>query len=380
MPFQRPTLTDLRNQVASDIESNLQGGPLLRFSNEKITGDALAALAHLHYGYLDWVALQAVPFTSTDEYLEGWAALKGITRKPATAATGSVALTGTAGTAIPAGTTVVRNDGYEYTTNTDATVGTGGTITVAITAVLPPIDPVTNPTGNGALGNADTGIALTLGTAIPGVQSNGAAATALTGGADIETNDSLRSRMLQQYQSMPQGGAKNDYVTWALDVPGVTRAWCTPNGYGVGTVVVYVMLDNSESAHNGFPQGNNGVATDEARSVQVATGDQLTVANAIYPLQPVTALVYVCTPINNPINFTIAGIAGASSTTKAAIATAISNVFLQYGAPGGTVDLSYIESAIAAIAGTAGFVITTPTGNIANTTGQLPTLGVITYV
>ncbi|MDE3022270.1 MAG: baseplate J/gp47 family protein [Pseudomonadota bacterium] len=380
MPFPRPTLTDLRNQASADISSGLPGADgLLRFSNLNILGAVLAALIYGNYGYLDYIAKQSVPFTSTDEFLEGWAALKQIFRKPAAAAIGSVTFTGIPGSEIVPDTIVVRGDGYEYTTDTDAVIPVGGSITVNITAVLPPIDPIDNPTGNGASGNAATGTVLTLGTAIPGVQSNGVVATALTGGADIETNDSLRNRMLQAYQNPPQGGDGNDYIDWALAVPGVTRAWCTPNGFGAGTVVVYVMLDVTESAYNGFPQGTNGVAANEPRGV-TATGDQLAVANALFSEQPVTALVSVVAPIANPVDFTIGGISTASSATKAAISTAIADVFVQQGKPGGTVDLSYIESAIAAISGTAGFFIEIPAGNITNTAGQLPTVGVITYV
>ena len=97
---------------------------------------------------------------------------------------------------------------------------------------------------------------------------------------------------------MPTGNrlaaAEMDYATWAISVPGVTRAWCLRNGYGAGTVVVYIMLDAAQAGHDGFPVGQDGVATDEPRGVP-AVGDQLTVANALYPLQPVTALVYVFT-------------------------------------------------------------------------------------
>jgi uncharacterized phage protein gp47/JayE len=111
----------------------------------------------------------------------------------------------------------------------------------------------------------------------------------------------------------------------------------------------------------------------------VATGDQLTVANAIIALQPVTALVYACAPINNAINFTISGTTSWNTTTRNAVSAAISGVFLTNGAPGGTINLSDIESAIGAVSGTQGFVITTPTGNITNTAGQLPTLGAVTF-
>ncbi|HBD37520.1 MAG TPA: phage baseplate protein, partial [Cupriavidus sp.] len=326
----------------------------------------------LHYGYLDWIAKQAVPWTATDEYLEAWGALKNVYRKPATAATGSITFPGSSGT-IPAGTTIVRGDGVTYTANASATVS-GTSVTVAVTATVA-----------GSSGNCASGTAMTLGTAITGIQSGGAAVAAFTGGADVENNTAFGARVIAAFQVSPQGGAKGDYQTWTLAIPGVTRAWVAPNGFGTGTVVVYFMMDNSESAYSGFPQGTNGVSQYDQgpggvpRGV-VATGDQLTVANALISLQPVTALVYACAPIANAINFTISGLSSSSTTTRNAIAAAISGVFLANGAPGGTINLSAIESAIAAIPGTAGFVITSPTGNIANAAGNLPVLGTVTYV
>jgi uncharacterized phage protein gp47/JayE len=260
MPYARPTLADLRNGVEQDIASSLPGSdPLLRFSNLNVLAVAMAGLANLHYGYLDWISKQAVPFTSTDEFLEGWAGLIGIVRKPATSASGAVTFAGTNGTVIPSGASLVRGDGVLFTATSAATVG-GGSAVVPATANV-------DATGqSGAFGNTPVAAVLTLGQAIAGVQSSGAVSAAFTGGADLETNDALRSRMLAAYQAPPQGGDKADYVRWALAVPGVTRAWCAPNGFGAGTVVVYVMLDITESSHNGFPQGSNGVATAEPRA------------------------------------------------------------------------------------------------------------------
>ena len=374
MPYSRPPLSDLQAQVASDIASMLPGSDaLLRFSNLGITGKVQANLSHLHYGYLDWISKQAVPYTATGEFLEAWAGLKGITRKPAAQASGSVTFTGAPGSIINSGVQLVRGDGVTYSTTAVGTIGVGGTAIVPATATP-------DPAGiTGAIGNAAVGVVLTLGQSVSGVQSNGVVSAAFTGGADIEEDDSLRSRMLAAYQSPPQGGAVTDYVQWAEAVPGVTRAWCNPNGFGAGTVVVYTMLDQAEAAFGGFPQGTNGVASGEPRAA-AATGDQLIVANAIFPLQPATALVYSVAPVAAPINFTITGLTGASLATRALVAAAIDGVFFLYGSPlGGSVALSLIESAIAAIAGTQGFVITTPSGNITTTLGQLPVRGTITY-
>jgi uncharacterized phage protein gp47/JayE len=373
MPFSRPTLTALRSQVAQDIAAALPGSdPLLRFSNLGIIGAVLAGLANLHYGYLDWISEQANPFTATGEFLEAWAGLKGILRLPASSASGTVHFTGTNGAIIPLGTELVRGDGKRFTTTADGTIASGS-VNVPATANVDPGGLL------GAFGNTPVGAAMTLGIAIAGVNSSGTVATAFTGGADIETDTSLRARMLLAYQNPAHGGDAADYVTWALQVPGVTRVWVVPHGFGAGTVVVYVMFDIAEAAYGGFPQGTNGCASAETRDT-VAFGDQLTVANYIFPLQPVTALVYVVGPTPNIINFTINGISGASTVTKAAIAAAIENVFAQQGtATGSTIALSTIEAAIAAVPGTTGFILTAPVGNIVSAVGALPVVGTITY-
>ena len=41
-------------------------------------------------------------------------------------------------------------------------------------------------------------------------------------------------------------GDNDDYVAWATEVPGVTRAWCSPNGMGAGTVVVRFVRDDDD--------------------------------------------------------------------------------------------------------------------------------------
>lgn len=374
MPYPRPTLSDLRAQTASDITAGLPTvDGLLRFSNMQITGKAVAGLAHLNYGYLDWISKQATPFTSSAEYLEGWAGLKKVFRKTASYASGAVTFPGSPGVVLDAGTEVARSDAVTFTTQDTATVGAGGMVTVTVLADTA-----------GEAGNTPIGSLMTLGVAIDGIQSTGAVTAVITGGADQELDESLFNRMLDAYQATANGGSKSDYVTWAEAIPGVTRAWSRPNGFGVGTVVLYAMLDDANSAYGGFPQGQNGMSQKDNRAAlgSIATGDQLNIADTVFDLQPVTAMIYACSPLANPINFTITGLTDASTDLRADIAAAITEVFLEQGDPttdNPAVALSDIESSIAAISGTKGFVITYPAGNIANTIGQLPTLGIITY-
>lgn len=390
MPFPRPTLTQLIQQIFADITTGLSStaSSLLRYANLKILGKVLAGAVNGLYGYLDWIALQAVPFTATGVFLEAWAALKGILRKSATAAGGAVTFTGSNGYSVPVGTPLVRSDGATFTT-TEAVEISAGSAVANVVAAVP-----------GSGGNSPAGTMFTLAVGVAGVSSTASAPAGLSGGADVELDEDLRSRMLAAYAKPPQGGAAADYVEWALEVAGVTRAWIAGNAMGAGTVSVYFMMDIVQAAYGGFPQGTNGVATLETRDI-AATGDQLIVADAIYALRPVTALVFAVAPAQNVVNFTIAGISAASAATKAAITNAIAaalqagaspgGVTLADGSQGGVTDLSVVEGAIAAIPAAAGFVITSvtasagtvtpgPTGNIVSNAGYLPVPGVVSFL
>jgi len=184
----------------------------------------------------------------------------------------------------------------------------------------------------------------------------------------------LRSRMLAAYQSTPQGGSLPDFKEWALNVPGVTRAWIVSEALGAGTVGVYIMLDDAQSTHNGFPQGSNGVATSEKRGV-AATGDQLAVANYIWPLQPVPSLVYAMSPTPQTVNFSISGV---DLSNRDLVKSAISNVFFRLGAPGSVLPISEVWSGILS-AGVSGFFIALPASHIVIGDGHLPVLGVVTW-
>ncbi|KAF1040293.1 MAG: hypothetical protein GAK35_03547 [Herbaspirillum frisingense] len=382
MAYARPKLTDLQSQATNDIEAAQPGADaLLRFSPLRIMGRVAAGFAHQHYGYLDYIAKQAVPWTSSDEYLVGWGALKKVWQKAATkAGSPAVQFPGANNVALDIGVALVRGDGVQYVTTSAGNTGTAGTLSVTVEAVEA-----------GAAGNFDTGTKLSLAQAIEGLQSTGTAVQPAIGGADVEAQDDFSDRVMAAYQSSPQGGAVDDYPGWATAQGGVTRAWCNPMGFGAGTVVLYFMMDEVEQAHQGFPQGSDGVATAEKRSGVKATGDQLLVANALYPLRPATALLYVCAPLPHTLNFTVSGLSGATEATRKAIKAAFSDVLLRNGSPlQGTIDRTDIEGGLSSIAAAAGGVIdqvagvigevtTVFPGNVASPLGYLPTLGTVSF-
>jgi uncharacterized phage protein gp47/JayE len=380
MPFKRKTLSELRTENQQFMQAEL----------EKV-GPAAVRKFEGAGGYGRWHGAFALclsglycpamhPFTSTDEWLAGWMALKQAYRKAATAARSPEAqIKGTSGRTLDAGAVINRADGYQYTTDAGVTIGSSGTATVAVTAVLPDI--TEDVTGGGSLGNADAGTILTLDANVSGIESTVTLIQPATGGADIEDEEDFRQRGLLLFQNPPQGGSDTDYRTWALAVSGVTRAWVRRRGMGPGTVVIYIMCDGNDKTNHGFPVGTDGVSQLEEWGAVKATGDQGRVADYMYPLAPVTSLNYICSPTELVIDFEISGISDASSTTTAAIADAIDSVLFESADPLGTgkIYLSDLNRAIGDVSGTAGFILVSPSANIEPGIGEMAVRGEVNY-
>jgi uncharacterized phage protein gp47/JayE len=139
----------------------------------------------------EYVYYGAYKDTAEGYQLDGVCQYTGITRKPASYATGTVTFTGAAGTVIPL-RFLVSTGKYQFWTQQIATIPAGGTVAVPIRAI--------------ELGNTSNVLANTITTIVnplTGVTSvTNAAAT--TGGADIETDESLRARY---DESISLGGA-----------------------------------------------------------------------------------------------------------------------------------------------------------------------------
>ena len=371
MPFARPTLTALRNQAVEDVTSSGVPGldGLLRNSVLRVLSWVMAGLAYGLYGFLDWIALQSVPFTATDEYLYAWAALIGVYQKDSTPASGFAQFTGgTATTVLPSGSALTRLDGTPYTTTADGTVDGTGVLLVPIVAAV-----------NGAFTDCDDGTRIGIDQPPSGINAAGVTVGPTTGGSDQETQADFRTRMLFKYASPPQGGAASDYIEWALEVPGCTRAWITPQGQGPGSVVVYPMFDIVNVADGGFPQGTDGVAALETRGT-VATGDQLAVADYIFPLRPVTAFVWVAAPAPLAVNVTLAALDPATVEIEAAITASLNDMFLAVGEIAGTIYPSQLYDAISSTPGVNRFVMQSPVAAVTAGAGQLPVLGTLSVV
>lgn len=350
MAFARPTLTELAARIQQDLTTRLTlTGTVLRRSVVTVLSSALAAATHLLHGHLDYLSKQLFPDTSEVEFLERQATLYGLSRIAATFATGTATVTGTNGTVIPAGTVLQRVDGAQYTVNANVTIASG-TGTLALTAVVA-----------GAAGNADAGVVLTFVSPIAGVAAT-ATVVLLSGAADTESDDALRDRLLLRMKQAPHGGAAADYITWALEVAGVTRAWSYGQELGAGTVTVRFVRDNDGSGAGIIPD----------------SGEVTAVQSYIDARRPVTAAVTVVAPTAVTLNFTIHLVPSNADTQAAAIAE-LTDLLQRSATPGGTILLSQIRTAIGVAAGVTDFTVTSPATDVTYATGQIPVMGTVTW-
>lgn len=350
MSFTRPDLPTLINRAEADIETRLPGADArLRRSNLNVLARVHSGAAHGLYGYLEWISRQVIIDTADGDMLERHASIWGVERKAASPAVGNITVTGSNGSIVPADSTLARSDGAQYTTDAEVTI-TSGTVTIAVTAVE-----------GGQAGNAAAASSLSFDTPIAGVSATATVdAGGLTGGADIETDDDLRARLLARIQAPPHGGALHDYVAWALEVAGVTRAWVYPAELGLGTVTVRFVRD------------------DDASPIPDA-GEIAAVQAYIDSVRPVTAAVTVVAPVAVPLNFTI-DIVPDTAAIRAAIEAELRDLLRRESAPGATILLSHIREAISLATGENDHVLTAPAANVAHAVGEMATFGAITWL
>lgn len=352
MPFARPTLGELRQRIANDLMNKLPGADTrLRVNNLRAFSEVEAGSAHLLYGRLEWSFRQLFPDTAESEFLDRWASIWGVQRIPASGASGPAVWTANPGTRLLAGAIVQRADGVRYAIR-DSESEAGGLINVTLDAVT-----------LGQQSDALAGTQLVLLTTFAGVAVQGVVSDpGLAGGADQQSDALLLQAVLTRIQLPPHGGAAFDYVRWALEVPGVTRAWCYPVELGPGTVTVRFMMDDVR-APTGIP----------------LPADVANVAAYIDPRRPVTADVNVVAPVALPIQVAISQLQPDTPEIRDAIFASLTQMLLDEASPGQPIYLSQWSTAIGITAGVERFVMTAPSVQTNPAPGEIVMLAGITY-
>lgn len=358
MAFQRPTLSEIIDRVKSDILSRIDGAnTILRRSILMVLAKVFSGQHHLQYGSIEDSKRQLFLLTADSEYLEIQANEYGIARKDATYASGSASVSGTAGTIIPSGQELTFND-LSYTVIT----------AISLTGGVDEIDVISADKGLDY--NRDTGDILTFTNPLPGVDTTATVLTpGITGGLDIEDAEDLRSRSLTRKRQAPHAGALFDYVTWMLEVAGVTRAWAIEDYFGEGTIGCAFAQDDLASIIPNETQRQTVLDYINGHT-DPFTGNTVAKPVAARPIMIVTELESVNLTVQlNPNTLSV----------QTSVNTKVNDVIYALGGPGETIPLSKISAAISAAVGEESHRITYPTNDIAIATNKIPVLGTITF-
>lgn len=356
MPYNVPTLRKLIADGEKDIEIELNIPLLPPVGVEKAINVSVSSQVRDLYDHQSWIADQIIPSPkSDDKTIIDTAASEGVIRKQPTFATGPVTFTSAA--ALPIDTEMQTAGGVVYRVISSAQPVTGA-VTVQVQA-----------DDAGVAGNLPAGEQLTLLSPVAGTDSNGVVAAAgITGGADIEPIDELLDRLLFRKRNPPVGGAMHDYVLWAREMPGVSRAWCFDAWHGSGTVGLAWVYDDRA---NITPTAADRTAMETYlfRHADPATGNYVGKPGGI----EVWPVALTLKPVAMSVKLT-------PNTPATQVAVRISLTALQKTlSPGQKLQVSSLRTAIGASAGVTDYTLSV-TADVSATTEELITIGTVTWL
>ena len=352
MPFKRPTLPELANEAQQDLAARLNAFGRLRRNVIDVLARVWAGLANGLYGYIGYLAKQLFQMTAESFYLDRKATWWGINRKGSAKAIGQAHFTGVAGSDVPAGALLSSTGGQRFVTQEGGTLSADGRLSLTIKAE-----------SGGAASNLDPGVKLRLINPYGGVKPEATVGEeGVSGGVDSESDDQLRARLLERVQEPPQGGTAHDYVAWAKEVDGVSRAWAYGTLLGPGTVSVTFVCDD---------QSDPIPTPEKVAEVQAYLNDPIR--------RPITAdvVVYQLQPF--PVPITIQGLDPDTEAVRAEVVKELAAMFTREAEPGEKILVSHIREAISHANGEYDHVLVSPEGNLIPGVGHLPVLGEVLF-
>lgn len=370
--------------------------------------------------------------TATGQFLERWGSYKGITRNAATQARGFITASGIDTTVIPLATLFASSEGIQYATLAEATISAqslsvtsitrvantatattasdhqlasgisvtisgadqteyNGTFTITVidadtfsyTVLGSPVTPATGTilsafitasievesTTTGQNSNQLSGIGLTVTTPIAGLDDTAFVQDGeIAGGTNVESDENLRSRILNAYQNPFALFNVASITRQARTITGVTRVFVEEVTPDPGSVTVYFTRDNDVDL--------------------IPTAPEVTdVKNALLAIKPAyiqDSDVIVSAPASIPINFAFSSITPSTASMQTAIINNLDQFFREKTVVGEDVKESDYVSAINGTVDTSNgqqledFTLTSPTGDVTIASGEIGTLGTVT--
>lgn len=372
--------------------------------------------------------------TSTGEFLETQASWFGITRLPATQSTGNIAITGTAGSSIPNGTEFKTSDNLTFNTTAVGTIianilnissitrsGSTATATTAsnhglsssvLVDILNAVEPEYNGTGieitvtglntftyqvSGAPATPATGTItseftsanvpvqsvdfgsdvnlsadspMTISAPIAGVDNTAYADYGeIGGGSDQEEDAEFRTRFLNRVQNPVAHFNVAEIENKAKEINGVTRVFVEEITPLIGQTTIYFMRDNDEDP--------------------IPTASEVTtVKDKVLEIKPANTSdddVIVAAPVAVINNFVFSALSPDTTGIRAAINANLAQYFDESTLIGIDIEEDAYRSVIFNSIDTdtgdkvLSFALSSPVGDITIASGEIGTLGTVTY-
>jgi uncharacterized phage protein gp47/JayE len=260
--METPTTRQLSDQIVGQLAASLsQSIPLLPKAFARVLAWVLAGAFVLVYKYAGFIFLQLfVAHASAEETtingkkvipLIEWGVLLGVGRPHAATRAEhvvSVKVTNQSGT-LQAGQTLLR---------TETRVLYQIVATVALDAPvvqfrIKAIGDDAGGDGSGSIGNLTAGDIVSFATQPANVASTATVVSQVVTGADAESIETYRARIVRRVQRRPQGGAYADYQSWGEEVLGIAHVYPYA-GVIPGTVELYVeATEESSGSPDGIP-------------------------------------------------------------------------------------------------------------------------------
>ena len=312
---------------------------------------AVAAQVYSLYLQAEWTRRQCFPQTAEGEYLDLHAGLRGVERKSAARAKGtirfSVPAAAESGRSIPAGTVCMTAGLVRFETTENAVLKAG-----ALYADVP-----ARALELGTAGNAAAGTILTMAVAPMGVASC-SNPEAFTGGTDAEDDESLRKRVLDTFRRLANGANAAYYEQTAMAFDEVAAVTVLPRKRGVGTVDVVIATQ----------KGTPGAELLER------------VEDKLQKAREIAVDVAVSAPTTKTVNVAIQ-VQAAESRDGAQVRGAVKQAVREWFTGerlSGPVLRAELGSVVYAVAGVENYAITAPAADIPAAAGTLPVLGTLT--
>jgi len=362
MTFEVTPLEEKVEAARNHFESELPNTDAWLWPNNiAVSAKVMGGIFHEAELSLQTVYRQMFPDTADGNNLRRWALMLGITPKEASKARGVVSVTGGVGDVIPISALFSRSDGLTFSPLSPLTISDLGTGQATATNQIEVI-----ATAEGFNHNTLPAASLTV-TNVAGTVSSDSAvgAAGIVGGADEESEEELRSRVLQRLKYPPGVGSPSDYERWVKSVNGVTRVKVQRLAFGTTTVGVWFMMDNSYD--NGIP----------------LPGDVANVKAVLDMEAPLTAAVNVAAPLPVAIDVEVVGTNIMTTSKQLQLRDEITRALRTSGAINGVgesynLSTQVIWAAVSRVTGDVTHTLVHPATDVLIPESSVPTLGSLT--